>query len=339
MGLLGRRSRGRVAGVSSVDADDNSMRRRVGGCLLVPWARRPGPARHRPPPRRRGPPGRRSHRAPRARPVDGVRAPVVPAGLRPGHNPRRGSCVALLFVPPGAVRPARVCRAAVGGDGSGRRAVPHLRTGHRSNNTVHAEGSTAALDATQRTRLGRRAQLLAATAAGVSYNAVEAVIAISAGMIAGSSALVVFGLDSVVEVSSGLIILWQFRHRLPQSREQQALRLIALSLSRSPATSRRTACGRSWPVPTQTRVRSGSRWPRRVWPQTGPERNARLELGRPDRWSGHRHGRLQGRPAGVARRGLLLLTSETGLTSTSSVHGLVPRPTNPVTSSTEETQQ
>jgi divalent metal cation (Fe/Co/Zn/Cd) transporter len=30
-------------------------------------------------------------------------------------------------------------------------------------------------------------------------------------------------------VSSGLIILWQFRHRLPESREQQALRLIALS--------------------------------------------------------------------------------------------------------------
>ena len=93
--------------------------------------------------------------------------------------------------------------------------------------TIHAEGRTAVLDATQRARLGRRAQLLAG--ASVTYNAVEAVIAISAGMVAGSSALVGFGLDSVVEVSSGLIILWQFRHRLPQSREQQALRLIALS--------------------------------------------------------------------------------------------------------------
>jgi divalent metal cation (Fe/Co/Zn/Cd) transporter len=30
-------------------------------------------------------------------------------------------------------------------------------------------------------------------------------------------------------VSSGLIILWQFRHRLPQSREQRAVRLIAAS--------------------------------------------------------------------------------------------------------------
>ncbi len=78
-----------------------------------------------------------------------------------------------------------------------------------------------------RRRLGRRAQLLAA--ASVTYNAVEAVIAISAGVVAGSAALVGFGLDSVVEVSSGLVILWQFRARLPETRERQALRLIALS--------------------------------------------------------------------------------------------------------------
>jgi divalent metal cation (Fe/Co/Zn/Cd) transporter len=85
----------------------------------------------------------------------------------------------------------------------------------------------AALAPHDRARLGRRAQLLAA--ASVSYNAVEAVIAIAAGAVAGSTALVGFGLDSVVEVSSGLVILWQFRHRLPENREQQALRLIALS--------------------------------------------------------------------------------------------------------------
>ncbi len=42
-------------------------------------------------------------------------------------------------------------------------------------------------------------------------------------------ALVGSGLDSIVEVSSGLTILWQFRHRLPESREQQALRLMAWS--------------------------------------------------------------------------------------------------------------
>ncbi len=46
---------------------------------------------------------------------------------------------------------------------------------------------------------------------------------------AGSVALVGFGLDSVVEVPSGLIILWQLRNRLPESRELQALRLMAWS--------------------------------------------------------------------------------------------------------------
>ncbi len=78
-----------------------------------------------------------------------------------------------------------------------------------------------------RRRFGRRAQLLAG--ASVTYNVVEAVIAITAGLVAGSVALVGFGLDSVVEVSSGLIILWQFRHPLPESREKTALRLMAFS--------------------------------------------------------------------------------------------------------------
>ena len=55
---------------------------------------------------------------------------------------------------------------------------------------------------TTRRRLGRRAQLLAG--ASVTYNVVEAVIAITAGVVAGSVALVGFGLDSVVEVSSGV---------------------------------------------------------------------------------------------------------------------------------------
>ena len=87
---------------------------------------------------------------------------------------------------------------------------------------VHQTLTTA-----ERARLGRRAQLLAG--ASVTYNVVEALIAIAAGLAAGSVALIGFGLDSVVEVSSGLIILWQFRHRLPESRERQALRLMAFS--------------------------------------------------------------------------------------------------------------
>ena len=84
-----------------------------------------------------------------------------------------------------------------------------------------------AISADERERLGRRARLLAATS--VTYNVVEAFIAISAGVAAGSVALVGFGLDSTVEVSSGLIILWQFAHRIPETRERQALRLMAFS--------------------------------------------------------------------------------------------------------------
>jgi divalent metal cation (Fe/Co/Zn/Cd) transporter len=75
----------------------------------------------------------------------------------------------------------------------------------------------AALTSEERARLGRGAQLLAG--ATVVYNLIEAVIAMSAGRVAGSAALVAFGLDSLVEVSSGLIILWQFRHQIPESRE------------------------------------------------------------------------------------------------------------------------
>ncbi|SEK50384.1 Cation efflux family protein [Blastococcus sp. DSM 46786] len=92
---------------------------------------------------------------------------------------------------------------------------------------MSAATTAAAPTPAERSRLGRRAQLLAGTA--VAYNVVEAVIAITAGVVAGSVALVGFGLDSVVEVSSGLIILWQFRHHLPETRERQALRLMAVS--------------------------------------------------------------------------------------------------------------
>lgn len=93
--------------------------------------------------------------------------------------------------------------------------------------SVHTHSATFVEDPARRQQLGRRAQLLAG--ASVFYNMIEAVIAITAGLIAGSIALVGFGLDSIVEVSSGLIILWQFRHPLPESRERRALRLMALS--------------------------------------------------------------------------------------------------------------
>ena len=98
---------------------------------------------------------------------------------------------------------------------------------NHSQPAVESESVVSRPEDLVRRRLGRRAQLLALTS--VVYNIVEAVIAITAGVIAGSVALIGFGLDSVVEVSSGLIILWQFRHKVPEARERQALRLMALS--------------------------------------------------------------------------------------------------------------
>lgn len=87
--------------------------------------------------------------------------------------------------------------------------------------------ATVVLTPERRRVLGRRAQQLALLS--VLYNAIEAVVAITAGTAASSVALVGFGLDSIVEMSSALIVLWQFRHPLPEARERQALRLIAWS--------------------------------------------------------------------------------------------------------------
>lgn len=63
----------------------------------------------------------------------------------------------------------------------------------------------------------------------IVYNVVEAIVAITAGTIASSTALIGFGLDSVIEVSSAAAVAWQFAGRDPQARERIALRIIAVS--------------------------------------------------------------------------------------------------------------
>jgi divalent metal cation (Fe/Co/Zn/Cd) transporter len=81
--------------------------------------------------------------------------------------------------------------------------------------------------ASRRAALTRRVRLL--VGATISYNAVEAAVALTAGAAASSAALIGFGLDSVIEVSSALAVAWQFSGRDPEARERVALRLIALS--------------------------------------------------------------------------------------------------------------
>lgn len=66
-------------------------------------------------------------------------------------------------------------------------------------------------------------------AATITYNLVEAVVAIAAGVAASSIALIGFGLDSVIEVSSAAAVAWQFAGRDPERRERAALRVIAFS--------------------------------------------------------------------------------------------------------------
>ena len=63
----------------------------------------------------------------------------------------------------------------------------------------------------------------------ITYNVVEAAVAITEGTRVSSSALVGFGLDSVVEVASAAAVAWQFSAADPESREKVALRFIALS--------------------------------------------------------------------------------------------------------------
>ena len=80
---------------------------------------------------------------------------------------------------------------------------------------------------TRRDVLTRRIRLLVATT--ITYNVVEAVIALGEGARVSSSALIGFGLDSAIEVSSAAAVAWQFSAKDPETREKAALRFIAFS--------------------------------------------------------------------------------------------------------------
>ena len=83
------------------------------------------------------------------------------------------------------------------------------------------------LDAGRRAILRRRIRWV--VAATIAYNVVEGAVALAAGTVASSSALIAFGLDSVVEVLSAAAVAWQFSAPDPETRERTAMRLIAVS--------------------------------------------------------------------------------------------------------------
>lgn len=69
----------------------------------------------------------------------------------------------------------------------------------------------------------------------VGYNVAEALVSIIFGALAGSIALIGFGLDSIIESLSGLVLIWRLRQRGKISEEEEerierrAIRLVAIS--------------------------------------------------------------------------------------------------------------
>ena len=61
-----------------------------------------------------------------------------------------------------------------------------------------------------RSALVRRGQRLEYFTIG--YNSLEGLVSIVAGVIAGSVSLIGFGLDSIIEVTSGAALLWRLHH-------------------------------------------------------------------------------------------------------------------------------
>lgn len=87
--------------------------------------------------------------------------------------------------------------------------------------------TTAVLTPARTAVLRRRIRIVVAIT--ISWNVIEAVVALVAGGAADSAALIGFGLDSVVEVLSAAAVAWQFSTPDPERREKTALRVIAIS--------------------------------------------------------------------------------------------------------------
>jgi divalent metal cation (Fe/Co/Zn/Cd) transporter len=77
--------------------------------------------------------------------------------------------------------------------------------------------------------LVERAKLLARL--GIAWHGIEAAVAIGAGIVAGSVALVGFGADSLIESVAGFVLLWRFAGTRAGSEEaeQRAQKLIGAS--------------------------------------------------------------------------------------------------------------
>ncbi len=86
---------------------------------------------------------------------------------------------------------------------------------------------------TTRERAVRRAVLL--NRITIAWNALEGIVAVAAGLVAGSVSLVGFGLDSGIEVSAALILTWRLAKErntgCQQPADDRARQLVALSFA------------------------------------------------------------------------------------------------------------
>ena len=113
--------------------------------------------------------------------------------------------------------------------------IAQLNQGLVSNELVLSSGlqnmgEIAVLDRTALVRQGQRLEYFA-----VIWNAVEGLVAVVAGLIAGSISLVGFGIDSFIEVTSGSVLLWRMsvdaNVRDRERNEKRALRIVGLCFS------------------------------------------------------------------------------------------------------------
>jgi cation diffusion facilitator family transporter len=87
--------------------------------------------------------------------------------------------------------------------------------------------SAATLTDERRARLHGRVKFIVLFT--ITWNVIEAIIALSAGAVASSAALIGFGLDSVIEVVSAAAIAWQFSRKEPERWEKVTVRVIGIA--------------------------------------------------------------------------------------------------------------
>jgi hypothetical protein len=116
---------------------------------------------------------------------------------------------------------------------------------HRDRSILADNGHMATATTPNRQALIRQGQRLEYFT--VAWNGLEALVAIGAGLIAGSVSLVGFGLDSVIEVFSGAALLWRLNHDLNRSRREKVERTTLRIVGWCFVSWRCTSCTNSAP--------------------------------------------------------------------------------------------